>query len=82
MKPPGSQSGAFSTALNGFSIDFILIEIEDCIQLEIYMKSPICEIYPSQHQDVKDNKIVIQFGLQLEEHISTAVGLTFNFTEV
>lgn len=52
------------------------------IELEICLKSPVCDIYPSQHQDVTDNKIRIMFLLELEAHLAHAVGYTFNFSEV
>ncbi|XP_060595980.1 uncharacterized protein LOC132750058 [Ruditapes philippinarum] len=51
------------------------------IELEISLKSPVCDLYPSQHQDVNDNKIKINFYPELEEHIAHAVGCTFDFGE-
>ena len=46
------------------------------------LKQRVCELYPSQHQDVKDNTVRIEFELEREAEIATAVGKTFSFSEV
>ncbi|XP_053394904.1 synaptonemal complex protein 2-like [Mercenaria mercenaria] len=56
-------------------------ELDGLIELEICLKSPVCDIYPSQHQDVTDNKIKVYFLPELEDHIAHAVGFTFDFSE-
>ena len=46
------------------------------------LKQRVCELYPSQHQDVKDNTVRIEFELEREAEIASAVGKTFSFSEV
>ena len=57
-------------------------EIQGAIILEVNLKQRVCELYPSQHQDVKDNTVRIEFELEWEDEIATAVGKTFSFSEV
>ena len=59
-----------------------LTEIQGAIILEISLKQRVCELYPSQHQDVTDNTVRIEFELEKEAEIANAVGKTFSFSEV
>ena len=60
---------------------FYVVEDDRVILLEIDLKSPVCDIYPSQHQGVTDNKIRIEFDINLEMHVSHAIAHTFSTTE-
>ena len=62
--------------------DSLTIEIQGAIILEIGLKQRVCELYPSQHQDVTDNTVKVEFELEREMEIAQAVGKTFCFTEV
>jgi len=50
--------------------------------LEVTLREPACDLYPSQHQDVTDNNVRILFNPQLHEHVAHATDYTFHFAKV
>jgi len=50
--------------------------------LEVTLREPACDLYPSQHQDVTDNNVRILFNPQLHEHVAHATDYTFYFAKV
>ncbi|KAH3809257.1 hypothetical protein DPMN_137618, partial [Dreissena polymorpha] len=56
--------------------------VEDgMVVLEVCLRSPVCDIYPSQHQDITDSTIRIQFNALLEDHVSHATEYTLNLSK-